>query len=131
MSGTLVIGGWVPKDPEFSQTKEGKEKVTFSICAFNSKSDPFWVKIMVLEGRLSSVLSYVKAGTRLIVSGTMTKPKARVNREGIPVCDVMIFASEITLIPGAGKRESSGYESSDTSVRTQMTTETVEEDLPF
>lgn len=131
MSAIIVVNGYVPRAPEYGHTKDGKAKVRFSLCAFGYKNDPFWINVMVFEGKLDKALAYVKAGTKLMVTGKLMKPSVRENREGVPVVDVTLFASDIGFIPTSDKSPEEHVSKEEKHSREQAGASVEDEDLPF
>ena len=78
-------------------------------------------------------MSFIKPGSRVLVTGSLQKPTARIGKEGVPIVDVTLFATGITMLPsGTGeRREGARVETEDTHIRKPMGGSEESEDLPF
>lgn len=131
MSTTLVVAGWVPTEPKLGQTKTGKSKAEFSVCAFGPRDQEIWIRVMALENRLEKVVSIIKPGTRLVVSGSLGVPRAYVDKDQVPQCDLVLFASAISLLPIYEPKKGPKSGSPEERLEKQMTDKTDIEEIPF
>lgn len=98
----ILIAGNLGADPEVRFTSGG-QKVTTLRIASNSrragKDETVWWKVTIWGEQFDKILSYLKKGSSVIVTGELAKPEIFTDKEGKPQISLNITAHNITFSP--------------------------------
>lgn len=103
------IAGHLGKDPETRFTPSGQKVTTFSMAISQRKGKEdvtIWVRVTVWGDRFDKLLSYLKKGSGVIVTGRMNPPNQYTDKEGRPQVSLEVTAEMIEFSP-FGKSERS------------------------
>ena len=82
----ITVAGHVGKDPESRFTTNSQKLTTFSIAANSRRAGKeditTWYRITVWGDRFDKMLTFVKKGYPLIVTGDLNKPEIYTDKEG-------------------------------------------------
>lgn len=107
---TVHIAGHLGKDPETRFTPSGQKVTTFTIATNHRKGKEditIWVRVTVWGDRFDKLLSYLKKGSAVIVTGRMMPPSSYTDKEGRTQISLEITAEMIEFSP-FGKTDRSG-----------------------
>lgn len=107
---TVTVAGHLGKDPETRFTPTGQKVTAFNIAVNQRKGKEditVWVKITIWGDRFDKMLTYLKKGSAVIVTGRMNPPSAYMDKEGRPQCSLELTAEMVEFSP-FGKTERSG-----------------------
>ncbi|MCH9612529.1 MAG: Single-stranded DNA-binding protein [Chlamydiia bacterium] len=106
MNHTLIAGN-LGADPEVRYTSSGT-KVTTIRVACNSrrsgKDETTWWKVTVWGEHLDKIISFLKKGSSVIITGELQKPEIYNDREGNPQVSLNLTANNISFSPFGGKK---------------------------
>jgi len=98
----IMLMGYVGKDPEERVVSGGKKVTNFSI-GVSSKiggiDSTNWYNISCWGDTFSKVLSFVKKGSNLVVTGRLTTPKIYVGKDGINKINLSLICESINYVP--------------------------------
>lgn len=98
----IEIIGNVVTEPEKRVTANGT-KMTVLVIADNQKKgekeETLWWRVVVWDGELERVLPYLKKGSRIIVYGTMRKPRTYIDSSGAHQASLELKAFLIRFLP--------------------------------
>jgi len=105
----LTIMGHLGADPEVRFTSSG-QKVTTLRLAENQKrggkDETLWWRITIWGEQFDKMISYLKKGSAVIVTGEMPKPEIYNDREGKPQISLNMTAHHIAFSPfGRSERQ--------------------------
>lgn len=105
----VQIAGHLGKDPETRFTPSGQKVTSFTIATNHRKGKEditMWVRVTVWGDRLDKMISYLKKGSGVIVTGKMNPPSSYVDKEGRTQFSLEVTAEMIDFNPfGKGDRE--------------------------
>jgi single-strand DNA-binding protein len=107
---TVVIGGHLGRDPETRVTPSGQKVTTFSMAVNQRKGREdvtTWVRVTVWGDRFDKMLSFVKKGSGVIVTGKMMPPSSYTDKEGRTQFSLEVTAEMIEFSP-FGKADRAG-----------------------
>jgi single-strand DNA-binding protein len=96
------IAGHLGKDPETRFTPSGQKVTTFSIATNQRKGKEdvtIWVRVTVWGDRFDKLISYLKKGSAVIVTGRMNPPSSYTDKEGRTQITLEITAEMIEFSP--------------------------------
>ncbi|WP_157952523.1 single-stranded DNA-binding protein [Candidatus Similichlamydia epinepheli] len=100
----IEIIGNVVIDPE-KRVTAGGAKMTVLVVADNQrkgdKEEVLWWRVIVWDGELERVIPHVRKGSRVVVYGTMRKPRTYVDSNGVSQASLELKAVLIRFIPGS------------------------------
>ncbi|RDB31466.1 single-stranded DNA-binding protein [Candidatus Similichlamydia laticola] len=103
MNFVEIIGNIVT-EPE-KRVTSGGAKMTVLVIADNQKKgekdEVLWWRVVVWEGELERVLPHLKKGSRVIVYGTMRKPRTYADSNGTYQASLELKAFVIRFLPGS------------------------------
>ncbi|WP_157952543.1 single-stranded DNA-binding protein [Candidatus Similichlamydia epinepheli] len=106
-----VIGN-VVIDPEKRVTANGA-KMTVLVIADNQrkgeKEEVLWWRVVVWDGELERVIPYIRKGSRVVVYGTMRKPRTYVDSNGVSQASLELKAFLIRFLPGSRNEGESSF----------------------
>jgi single-strand DNA-binding protein len=106
------LAGHLGKDPETRFTPSGQKVTTFSMAINFRKGKEdltIWVRVTVWGDRLDKMLSYLKKGSGVIVTGRMNPPTSYTDKEGRTQVSLEVTAEMIEFSPfGRPDRQGEG-----------------------
>jgi len=103
------LGGHLGKDPETRFTPSGQKVTTFSVATNQRKGKEdvtIWVRVTLWGDRFDKMLSFLKKGSGVIVTGRMTSPSAYKDKEERIQVSLEVTAEMIEFSPfGKGDRQ--------------------------
>ena len=106
------LAGHLGKDPETRFTPSGQKVTTFTLAVNHRKGKEdvtIWVRITVWGDRFDKLLSYLKKGSGVIVTGRMNPPSSYTDKEGRTQVSVEVTAEMIEFSPfGRTDRQGEG-----------------------
>lgn len=109
----IIIAGHLGSDPVTRFTASGQKVTSFTVAVNGRKGGAdytIWYRITVWGDRLEKMLTYLKKGSAVIISGELGKPEIWINKEGQPQVTLEITADAIRFSP-FGKSDKQGQES--------------------
>lgn len=104
------LAGHLGKDPETRFTPSGQKVTSFTIATNHRKGKEdvtIWVRVTVWGDRFDKLISYLKKGSAVIVTGRMNPPSSYTDKEGRTQVSVEVTAEMIEFSP-FGKTDRSG-----------------------
>lgn len=100
----VTIAGHLGKDPETRFTPGGQKVTTFSLAVNHRRGKDkeevtMWVRVTVWGDDLDKVMSYLKKGSGVIVSGRMSPPTIYTDKEGRTQVSLEVTAEMIEFSP--------------------------------
>lgn len=106
------IAGHLGKDPETRFTPSGQKVTSFNVAINLRKGKEdvtVWVRVTVWGDRLDKIISFLKKGSAVIVSGKMAPPSNYTDKEGRSQFTLELTAEMIEFSPfGKGDRGEQG-----------------------
>lgn len=102
------LAGHLGKDPETRFTPSGQKVTTFTIATNHRKGKEdvtMWVRVTVWGDRFDKMLSYLKKGSGVIVTGRMNPPSSYTDKEGRTQISVEVTAEMIEFSPFGKDRQ--------------------------
>lgn len=96
------IAGHLGKDPETRFTANGQKVTSFSVAVNQRKGKEdvtVWVRVTVWGDRFDKMISFLKRGSAVIVTGKMNPPSTYVDKEGRTQVTLEITAEMIEFSP--------------------------------
>ncbi len=96
------IAGNLGKDPETRFTPSGQKVTTFNMAVNQRKGKEdvtIWVRVTIWGDRFDKMLSYLKKGSAVIVTGRMNPPSSYTDKEGRTQISLDITAEMIEFSP--------------------------------
>ncbi len=96
------VAGHLGKDPETRFTANGQKVTTFSMAVNQRKGKEdvtVWVRITIWGDRFDKMLSFMKKGSGVIVSGKLNPPTTYVDKEGRTQIALEITAEMVEFSP--------------------------------
>jgi len=103
MFNATLIGN-LGKDPETRFTPSGLKVTTFSVAVNMKKGKEeitIWVRVTVWGDRLDKILSYLKKGSLVVITGRMNPPSNYVDKEGRTQFSLELTAEMIDFPPSS------------------------------
>ncbi len=108
----VQIAGHLGKDPETRFTPNGQKVTSFTIATNQRKGQQdvtIWVRVTVWGDRFDKLISFLKKGSAVIVSGKMNPPQTYTDKEGRAQFSLEMTAEAIEFSPfGTGKTQEGG-----------------------
>lgn len=104
------LAGHLGKDPETRFTPSGQKVTTFNIATNHRKGKEdvtMWVRVTVWGDRFDKMISYLKKGSGVVVTGRMSPPSSYTDKEGRTQISVEVTAEMIEFSP-FGKTDRQG-----------------------
>jgi len=98
----LQILGHLGADPEVRFTSSGQKVTTLRIAENQrrgGKDETLWWRATIWGEQFDKMISYLKKGSAVIVTGEMSKPEIYNNREGQPQISLNMTAYHIAFSP--------------------------------
>jgi single-strand DNA-binding protein len=106
------LAGHLGKDPETRFTPSGQKVTTFTIATNHRKGKEditIWVRVTVWGDRFDKMLSYLKKGSGVVVTGRMNPPSSYTDKEGRTQVSLEVTAEMIEFSPfGRTDRQGEG-----------------------
>ncbi len=106
------LAGHLGKDPETRFTPSGQKVTTFTMAINHRKGKEevtMWVRVTIWGDRFDKMLSYLKKGSGVIVTGRMNPPSSYTDKEGRTQVSVEVTAEMIEFSPfGRPDRQGEG-----------------------
>ncbi len=121
----VTIGGNLGKDPETRFTPSGQKVTSFNVAVNQRKGKEeitIWVRVNIWGDRFDKMISYLKKGSSVIVTGKMNPPAPYTDKEGRPQASLEVTAEMIEFSPfGRSDKQSEGqqYSSSQSSTSSE------------
>lgn len=96
------IAGHLGKDPETRFTANGQKVTSFSVAVNQRKGKEdvtVWVRVTIWGDRFDKMISFLKKGSAVIVSGRMNPPTTYVDKEGRTQVTLEITAEMLEFSP--------------------------------
>lgn len=96
------LAGHLGKDPETRFTPSGQKVTTFTIATNHRKGKEditIWVRVTVWGDRFDRMLSYLKKGSGVVVTGKMNPPSSYTDKEGRTQVSLEVTAEMIEFSP--------------------------------
>lgn len=107
----IIIAGRLGNDPEVRYTSSGLKVTTFRL-ATNSrkggKDETIWYRVTLWGDQFDKMMSYLKKGSAVIVTGELAKPEIYNDREGNPQASMNVTAFNITFSPFGKSQNNDG-----------------------
>jgi single-strand DNA-binding protein len=107
------LAGHLGKDPETRFTPSGQKVTTFTIATNHRKGKEditIWVRVTVWGDRFDKLLSYLKKGSGVVVTGRMNPPSSYTDKEGRTQVSLEVTAEMIEFSPfGRTDRQGEGH----------------------
>ena len=106
------IAGHLGKDPETRFTPSGQKVTTFSLAVKHRKGKEdvtSWVRVTIWGDRFDKMLSFLKKGSGVIVTGRMNPPSSYTDKEGRTQISLEVTAEMIEFSP-FGRTDRQGEE---------------------
>ena len=110
---TTILGGYLVKDPEAKQTKNGS-MVTFSVAVNGANDHVSFFNVTAFKKAGEIALKYLKKGDGVIVEGKLHQ--SRWEDEGGKKSAISITAYNITFLPKGEKKQGTPAGSGDYSL---------------
>ncbi|HRW58877.1 MAG TPA: single-stranded DNA-binding protein [Chlamydiales bacterium] len=113
---SLHIAGNLGADPEVRFTSSGQKVTTLRIAAKarrGGKDETIWWRVTVWGEQFDKLVSYLKKGSSVIVTGDMSKPEIYTDRSGNAQVSMNMTATNIMFSPfgRSDKQENSNTQS--------------------
>ena len=98
----MTIMGHLGADPEVRFTSSGQKVTTLRLACNQRKSgkeETLWWRVTLWGEQFDKLMTYVKKGSALIVSGEMPKPEIYNDREGNPQVSLNLVAYNLSFPP--------------------------------
>ena len=108
----LVIAGHLGADPEVRFTPTGKKVTSLRVATRTRRAntdDTIWWRVSVWGDQYDKMMTYLKKGSAIVVTGELQKPEIFTDRDGKPQISLNITASNIQFSP-FGKPDRQGQE---------------------
>ncbi|MFI0434756.1 MAG: single-stranded DNA-binding protein [Parachlamydiaceae bacterium] len=106
------LAGHLGKDPETRFTPSGQKVTSFNIATNHRKGKEdvtIWVRVTVWGDRLDKMISYLKKGSAVVVTGRMNPPAIYQDKEGRTQVNLEVTAEMIEFSPfGKSDRPNEG-----------------------
>lgn len=103
------LAGHLGKDPETRFTPNGQKVTTFSMAINHRKGKEdvtVWVRVTIWGDRFDKMLTFLKKGSAVIVTGKMNPPTTYVDKEGRTQVSLEVTAEMLEFSPfGKSDRE--------------------------
>lgn len=99
---TATIAGNLGKDPETRFTASGQKVTSFSVAVNQRKGKEdvtIWVRVTVWGDRFDKLISYLKKGSGVIITGKMNPPTTYADKEGRVQVSLELVAEMIDFNP--------------------------------
>lgn len=116
------VAGHLGKDPETRFTPNGQKVTSFSIAVNQRKGKEdvtMWVRVTVWGDRFDKIMSFLKKGSGVIVTGKMMPSSSYTDKEGRTQVTMEVTAEMIEFSPfgrtdrsGEGQGQQSSYSNS-------------------
>jgi single-strand DNA-binding protein len=113
------LAGHLGKDPETRFTPSGQKVTSFTIAVNQRKGKEdvtMWVRVTVWGDRFDKMISYLKKGSGVIVTGRMNPPSSYTDKEGRTQVSLEVTAEMIEFSPfgktdrmGEGQMQATGH----------------------
>lgn len=97
----VLVAGNLGSDPEVRYSSAGKKYTTFSVASnekLQGKDETTWVRVTVFGEHLDKIISFLKKGSAVMVSGTLRFGKYK-DKEGIERNSNDVIADNIRFSP--------------------------------
>lgn len=118
----VQIAGRLGKDPETRFTPSGQKVTNFNVAVNQRKGKEdvtIWVRVTVWGERFDKMLTHIKKGSGVIITGRMSPPNVYTDKEGRPQASIEVTAEMIEFNPFFSKEERAGEQSSSNSSYSQ------------
>ncbi len=108
----VQVAGHLGADPEERFTSGGQKVINLRLAAHTKKAgkdETIWWRVTIWGDRFDRMLSYLKKGSAVIVTGEMQKPEIYTDKEGRPQISLELVAEMLRFSP-FGKTERSSSE---------------------
>ncbi|MCB1068098.1 MAG: single-stranded DNA-binding protein [Simkania sp.] len=98
----LTIMGHLGADPEVRFTSSGQKVTTLRVAENQKrggKDETLWWRITIWGEQFDKLVSYLKKGSAIIVTGEMSKPEIYNDRDGKPQISLNMTAYHIAFSP--------------------------------
>ncbi len=99
---TITIAGHLGADPEVRFTSTGKKVTTLRVATHTRKGnadDTIWWRVTIWGDQFDKMLTYLKKGSSVIVTGDLQKPELFTDRDGKQQISMNITAFNIQFSP--------------------------------
>jgi single-strand DNA-binding protein len=96
------LAGHLGKDPETRFTPSGQKVTSFTIATNHRKGKEdvtIWVRVTVWGDRFDKLISYLKKGSGVVVTGRMNPPSSYTDKEGRTQISLEVTAEMIEFSP--------------------------------
>lgn len=108
----VTLAGHLGKDPETRFTPSGQKVTSFNVATNHRKGKEdvtIWVRVTVWGDRLDKMLSFLKKGSGVIVTGRMSPPSSYSDKEGRTQINLEVTAEMVEFSPfGKSDRQGEG-----------------------
>lgn len=108
------IAGNLGRDPETRFTANGQKVTTFTVAVNQRKGKEdvtVWVRVTIWGDRFDKMVSFLKKGSGVIVTGRMNPPTTYVDKEGRTQVSVEVTAEMVEFNPfGKSDRSAEGQQ---------------------
>ena len=103
----IQLAGYVGNTPESRVTPGGQSLLTFRLGVPHRKDKTVWFQITFWNPeRIKGMIPYLSKGSAVIIYGELQEPSTYVNRDGITVVKLEIYADILRFSPfGKAKKE--------------------------
>jgi single-strand DNA-binding protein len=107
---TVILSGNLGKDPETRFTPNGQKVTTFNVAVNQKKGKEevtTWVRVTVWGDQFDKMISYLKKGSHVVVTGRLNPSAPYLDKEGRPQCSLEVTAYHIEF-GSSGRTERQG-----------------------
>ena len=140
MTTTITLAGYLSRDPEVRMTPNGGKITSFSIptnSGFGAEKKTTWWRASFWGDKHEKIMPYLKKGSCLIVTGSLTRPPNTYVKDGVTQMSALeISADMIQFAPGKkdeGQQEQKPQQSQPAPhvYKTSAASEPDDDGLPF
>lgn len=110
----IILMGRLGADPESRVTPNGKKVVNLRLAVSSRRGDKeetVWYRLTIWGDRFDKMITYLKKGSALVVTGELAKPEVYIDREGKSQVSLDVTVESLRFSP-FGRTDKSGEEGS-------------------
>jgi len=96
----LMIAGFLGRDVETKQTKNGVKITTLAVADNVTKDEVIWWRCTIFGNTCEKILPHLKKGSSVIIHGKQKKPKIFDRKDGTQDVSCEMIVSSIDFLPG-------------------------------
>jgi single-strand DNA-binding protein len=130
----VTLIGHLGRDPEERFTSTGQKVSSFSLAVAATKNDTVWYECVMFGMKadvMATVLSYLKKGSKVCVTGALRVPEIYQAKDGSRKIKMSVDVDSINFVQSAQKEDSTRTTRTDETSHPKLTAEHDYEELPF